>query len=42
MLNKDYTFMQVHNFLVNNGFKKHLKLKCFIEKLLNIFIRIQI
>ena len=32
MLNKDYTFMKVHNFLVNNGFKKIFKSKMFYRK----------
>ncbi len=32
MLNKDYTYMQVHNFLVNNGFKKTFKSKMFYRK----------
>ena len=32
MLNKDYTYMKVHNFLVNNGFKKTFKSKMFYRK----------
>ena len=32
MLNKDYTFTQVHNFLTNNGFKKVFKTKMFYRK----------
>ena len=32
MLNKDYTFTQVNNFLVNNGFKKVFKTKMFYRK----------
>ena len=32
MLNKDYTFTQVHNFLVNKGFKKVFKTKMFYRK----------
>ena len=32
MLNKDYTFIKAHNFLVNNGFKKAFKSKMFYRK----------
>ena len=32
MLIKDYTFTQVHNFLINNGFKKVFKTKMFYRK----------
>ena len=32
MLSKDYTFTQVHNFLVNNKFKKVFKTKMFYRK----------
>jgi len=32
MLNKDYTYMEIHNFLVNNGFKKTFKSKMFYRK----------
>ena len=32
MLNKDYTFSQIHNFLVNKGFKKVFKTKMFYRK----------
>jgi FkbM family methyltransferase len=32
MLSKDYTFTKVHNFLINNGFKKVFKTKMFYRK----------
>ena len=32
MLNKNYTFKQVHNFLMENGFKKGFKTKMFYRK----------
>jgi FkbM family methyltransferase len=32
MLRKDYTFTQIHNFLINNGFKKAFKTKMFYRK----------
>ena len=32
MLRKDYTFTQVHNFLINNGFAKVFKTKMFYRK----------
>ena len=32
MLNKDYTYIQVHNFLLKNGFKKVFKTKMFYRK----------
>ena len=41
MLEKKYKFSEIHNFLTNNNFKKSLNQKCFFEKLLNIFMKIQ-
>ena len=32
MLRKDYTFTQIHNFLIINGFKKAFKTKMFYRK----------
>ena len=38
MIIKDYKLSTIHDYLINNGFKKSFKVKMFLENHLNIFI----